>query len=82
MFEGGPVKTPVLAAAGWFTWASVKGVLEAVVLVGTAVTVCIHVFNAIMRQWCPHRRQRDKNVCLACKLAGTVFCPIKTRDED
>lgn len=78
----GPVKTPTIAVAGWFTWAKLKGLLETTVLLGTTIIVLIHVFNAVTRQWCPRRRTGIKDKCRTCKLHKTVFCPIKTRDYD
>ena len=78
--EGGPVKTPLVASIGWFTWSSLKGFLEGAVLVGTATIVGIHVLNLVMRQWCPRRRRRNSKACLTCRFANTFFCPIRTHE--
>lgn len=80
--EGGPIKTPLVAMAGWFTWDIAKGILEAGVLVGTAVIVAIHVLNALLRQWCPSRRKRSEEPCKFCKLSNSIFCPIRTKDTE
>jgi len=80
LVEGGPVKTPVLATAGWATWSSAKGLLEALVLVGTTIIVTMHVLNLLVRQWCPRRRLNSQAPCLTCRLTRTFFCPVDTHD--
>ncbi len=79
LFEPGPVKTPFFAASGWFTWSTVKGTLEAFVLVSTAVIVGCHAATAILRRWCPKRRFGD---CGSCPLKCSFFCPRGLNKDD
>lgn len=81
LFEPGPVKTPLFATAGWASWSSTKGTLEAVIITATAAIVTIHLVNALVRQWCPVRRLRMDN-CDQCPLAKTILCARCTRDND
>ncbi|MEN6533326.1 MAG: hypothetical protein ABFD89_06660 [Bryobacteraceae bacterium] len=81
LFDAGPVKTPIVAVVGWVSWSSVKGLLEAAILIATACIVLIHLSNALIRQWCPVRRQRCKD-CAGCRFAGTIFCARCTSERD
>ena len=70
----GAVKSPLMAVGGLsVSWAIAKSVLSGVVLVGTAILISMHVYNAIIRQWCPLRRKKWGD-CTKCPLKGTVWC--------
>ena len=77
--EPGMLKTPVMAVAGWATWANVKGVLEAVVLIGTVIIVSLHVITAFVRRLC---RRRFIGSCNKCALQGSFWCPKGLGKDD
>ena len=92
--EGGLVKTPLVAVSGWFTrkcimlsdwmtWDHFKMYAERFILIATAVTVGIHLLNALIKQyWCKARLSGKKGDCKLCKLYGRSLCPKGIKDED
>ncbi len=80
LFEPGPIKTPFVAISGWLTWSTAKGLLEACVLIGTAVIVITHAATAIARRWCPKRRLG--RICPECPLNKSFWCPKGLSKED
>ena len=81
LFDGGPIKTSCVAVAGWFSAASVKGFMEAVILTGTFFIVVIHAWNYAVHQWC-HVRRRDWPDCSRCPFHYRVFCSRCTKDPE
>ena len=79
IFDGGLVKTPMMALAGFGIWSCLKGILEGTVLVATATLVLIHLVNAVIRQWCPLRREVSD--CASCPLAHSIFCARCTAEK-
>jgi hypothetical protein len=82
VFDSGPLKTPFVAVAGWLSsWSVAKGLLEAVILAATALIVLIHLSNALVRQWCPVRRQRVDE-CEKCWFCRSVLCARSTGEKE
>ena len=81
LLEPGLAKSTMFGFAGLAaSWAVAEIALRILILVATATLITIHVVNAIVRQWCPLRRQKITD-CSPCRFKGTIFCSRCTEKE-
>ena len=70
----------MFAFFGWCTWVNLKGLLEGVIMAGTAVIVLLHVWNALVTQLFCTRRHRGR--CFACRLRNKFLCPKGIKEDN
>lgn len=96
LMEGGLIKTPSIAASGWFShkiveahtyinWDTFQVFAGRFILVATAITVGIHAANAIVKQClCKARFDKGTGVCKKCIFWKhcRFMCPRGIKEDD